>query len=238
MRLISGIALLFTFGHFTSKVNGALQSSTLVALSGQANTGLVPGPLDAALTGCLGPRYYNALIENEVSGDGAAAVSDLSCLIKCGTTVAKVLPCIVKAIATGNPLDILKCGVGKTQICTCAQCFPDKIKKWVNEHFCDNKSALLDAPPTNELSNVDVVGIQESNIKAMLGLTTEKESKDLTAMGFCPGSSCGSCSCCIGACLFGNCLGACLPLAAAEIKAGLSDVAVKTLDAPAKAPAA
>jgi len=228
MRFFSSVAFLFTLARLSTRVDAA----GLVALNHQANTGLLPGPIDHAYSACLGPRFYNALLENDFEelDKSVITAASIPCLLKCGATIAKILPCVIKAVMSGNPADILKCGLGKPQICPCAQCLPDKYKDWVNKHFCGVQNKAFDASPTTELSGVDLSGIQESNIQALLGTTNEMEGPGLRSFGFCPGAPCGGCSCCVGACMFGSCLGYCLPFAAEqiEIKAGGEAIAAKS----------
>jgi len=180
----------------------AAADATIVPLDGKAGQGLLPPHLEDGAILSLGPTFMNVIYENSTD-------IELGSCWGCVVTIGKELPCIYEAIKTGSVKALLNCGVGKTDLCHCADCLPDAVKKFVDS-FCaakgKPKTPSLKTPPApaERIADADI------NFQAFKGSLLKSTADDLEAVNFCPGSSCGGCGCCIGACLFGACAGACV----------------------------
>ena len=59
----------------------------------------------------MGPRFANVFIED--AAKDRSHTTDLPCILKCASSLIKLAPCIVTAVATENPVALLSCGLGK-----------------------------------------------------------------------------------------------------------------------------
>jgi len=183
----------------------------------------VPPEVEEGLIYALGPRFANVFINSEKSDVHG---EDLKCIIKCAGNVIKLAPCIATAVATENPLALLSCGVNKGTICDCVKCLPDSVSRFVGQ-FCSSSTLPASAMSDNTLSYPDWIQFSQRSpylqgFRGDLKKTVLDEARGIVAnkpkdggfgtqdiFGFCPGTSCGGCGCCIGLCVFNGCVGAC-----------------------------
>jgi len=197
----------------------------IVPLTKGARTGLVAPEVEEGLIYALGPRFANVFIDN-AKDDHA---EDLNCIFKCAGNVIKLAPCIATAVATENPLALLNCGVGKSTVCDCGKCLPDSVSKFVGQ-FCSSSTLPASAKGDEMLSYPDWIQFSQrapylQGFRGDLKKTVLDEAKGLVAanktknggfdtqdgiFGFCPGTICGGCGCCVGLCVLGTCAGGCI----------------------------
>jgi hypothetical protein len=153
----------------------------------------------------------------------------------CVVTVGKELPCVYDAVKAGSFGPLLNCGVDKSdvsqcyfrflnykevptdvfstlrhiQLCNCADCLPDVVKKFV-DGFCQAKGKPKAPSLKNPPVQAERIADADLNFQGFKGSLLKSTAKDLKAVNFCPGTSCGSCGCCVGVCVFGACGGACV----------------------------
>lgn len=59
----------------------------------------------------MGPRFANVFIED--AAKDRSHTTDLPCFLKCASSLIKLAPCIVIAVATKSPAALLTCGLDK-----------------------------------------------------------------------------------------------------------------------------
>ncbi|KAK3935785.1 hypothetical protein QBC46DRAFT_412697 [Diplogelasinospora grovesii] len=163
---------------------------TIVPLNETARTGLIDPVLEE-----VGNRFANEFYAN-ISHDGKPG----SCF-KCLSTIYKESPCVYRAIKAHRFLpELLQCGVRKADICKCVDCLPKVLEQFVKP-FCGSKTPS--EPEKQVISAADFVrvGKYDLAIQGYRGDLMKYHVEEVKNLGCIVGSSCGSCSCCIGACV-------------------------------------
>ncbi|KAK4031652.1 hypothetical protein C8A01DRAFT_41903 [Parachaetomium inaequale] len=189
------------YPFLSSDLEKASSALTVVPLHGRAGKGLLPPHMENGAILSLGPTFMNAIYENSTD-------TDLGSCWGCAVTIAKELPCIYEAIKTVSVSALLNCGVDKSDLCNCADCLPDAVEQYV-EQFCSAKGKPKKPTLKNPTAAAERIADQDINFQGFKGSLPKATMNDLKAVNFCPGSSCGSCDCCIGVCFVGECMGGC-----------------------------